>query len=75
MGWQGDEGQARYGYCLGTALRSIWEVPKYISLAAVNSEGDPQNKNLQDSVAQLEQMIKAHMGMALEADTLKVLIT
>ena len=31
MGWQGDEALARYGYCLGTALRSIWEVPKYIS--------------------------------------------
>ena len=74
MGWQGDEGQARYGYCIGTALRSIWEVPKYISLVA-QLEGDPQNKNLQDSVAQLEQIIKVHMDMALEADTLKVLIT
>ena len=74
MGWQGDEALARYGYCLGTALRSIWEVPKYISLAA-QLEGDPQNINLHDSVAQLEQIIKVHMDMALEADTLKVLIT
>ncbi|MFC4304173.1 phosphotransferase [Cohnella boryungensis] len=72
MGWKGDERQARYGYCLGTALRSVWEVPKYISLVA-QLENDHLNKNLQDRVTQLEKIIKVQMEMALEADTLKAL--
>jgi Phosphotransferase enzyme family len=74
MGWSGDEGLARYGYCLGTALRSVWEVPKYFSMAA-QLEGDPLNRKLQDSVAQLEKIIKVHMEMAIEADELRVLVT
>lgn len=74
MGWQGDEGLARYGYCLSTALRSVWEVPNFFSLAA-QLEGDPLNTKLQDRVAQLEQIIKIHKEMALEADTLKLLIS
>lgn len=73
-GWQGDVGLARYGYCLATAARSVWEVPKFFSLAA-QLEADPLNTTLQDNVAQLEQIIKIHMEMALEADSLKVLIT
>ena len=28
-GWKGNEELARYGYCIGTALRSIWEVPQF----------------------------------------------
>ncbi|AOZ91296.1 phosphotransferase [Paenibacillus crassostreae] len=69
MGWQGDEGLARYGYCLSTALRSVWEVPQFISLVS-QLEVDPCNSKIQDRVAQLEGIINIHMKMALEADQL-----
>ncbi|WP_438349983.1 hypothetical protein ACP8HI_04760 [Paenibacillus sp. FA6] len=71
MGWQGDERLARYGYCLSTALRSVWEVPQFLSLAA-QLKDDPLNSKLQDRVVQLEQIINIHQEMALEADKLKV---
>jgi thiamine kinase-like enzyme len=64
-GWQGDESLARYGYCLGTALRCIWEVPQYFSLAA-QLKTDPTNLKLQDRVSQLEQIINIQRNMATE---------
>ncbi|MCR8657363.1 phosphotransferase [Paenibacillus endoradicis] len=70
MGWQGNEQQARYGYCIGTALRSVWEVPKYFTLAA-QLQSDKLNQQLQDSVAQLREIIIIQMAMAYEAENLK----
>lgn len=61
----GDESLARYGYCLGTALRSVWEVPQYFSLAA-QLKTDPTNLKLQDRVSQLEQIINIQRNMATE---------
>lgn len=73
-GWYGDERLARYGYCLSTALRSIWEVPQYISLNA-QLQLDPLNASLQERVKRLKQIIIIHQKMALEADALKLCIT
>jgi hypothetical protein len=73
MGWQGDESLARYGYCLSTALRSVWEVPKYIVMAA-QLDQEPENTLLKQSVAQLERVIIIHREMAFEADALKVFV-
>lgn len=73
MGWEGDERLARYGYCIGTALRSVWEVPKYISLVVQPVE-EPQTKQLRENVVQLEEMIKVQMEMALEAETLGAIL-
>lgn len=69
-GGQGDEQLARYGFCLSTALRSIWEFPQYCSLAA-QLHSDPLNCSLQERIAQLEKIIIVHQKMALEADALK----
>lgn len=69
MGWQGDERLARYGYCLSTALRSVWEVPQYFALTA-QLASDPLNSNLQERITQLEQIITIHQKMALEAEAL-----
>lgn len=68
-GWQGDERQARYGYCLSTSLRSVWEVPQYIKWSAQLAT-DPSNTRLQEQVTQLEQVIKIHQKMAHEAEML-----
>jgi hypothetical protein len=65
MGWDGDESLARFGYCLSTALRSVWEVPQYFSLST-QLVTDPDNLKLQDRVAQLERMINIHREMAEE---------
>lgn len=73
-GWQGDESLARYGYCLSTALRSVWEVPQYFSLNA-QLQSDLLNANLQERVNRLEQIIIIHQKMTLEAETLKLWIT
>jgi hypothetical protein len=69
-GWRGDERLARFGYCMGTAMRSIWEVPQYFSLSA-QLEDDPQNAKLKDRVARLERILNIHREMAYEAETLK----
>ncbi|GKU78420.1 phosphotransferase [Paenibacillus sp. L3-i20] len=73
MGWQGDERLARYGFCLATALRSVWEVPVYFSLAA-QLQKEPHNTKLQVRVDQLEQIIAIHRVMSVEADKLRALI-
>ncbi|MNV78851.1 hypothetical protein D3C71_1723680 [compost metagenome] len=73
-GWQGDESLARYGYCLSTALRSVWEVPQYFSLNA-QLQSDLLNANLQERVNRLEQIIIIHQKMTLEAETLKLWTT
>ncbi|WP_313636872.1 phosphotransferase [Paenibacillus sp. FSL K6-0276] len=68
--WHGDEQLARYGFCLSTAMRSVWEVTQYFSLAA-QLQSDPLNSSLQLRVARLEQIITVHQKMVLEADALK----
>ena len=73
-GWQGDESLARYGYCLSTALRSVWELPQYFSLNA-QLQADPLNASLQEQVYRLEQLMIIHQKMTLEADALKLWIT
>lgn len=70
----GDESLARYGYCLSTALRSVWEVPQYFSLNA-QLQSDLLNANLQERVNRLEQIIIIHQKMTLEAETLKLWTT
>lgn len=70
MGWEGDERLARYGYCISTALRSVWEVPQLCSLAA-QLESDPTNPKLQDRVYQLKQIINIHKVMDYEAESLR----
>ncbi|UNK20278.1 phosphotransferase [Paenibacillus sp. N3/727] len=70
MGWEGDERLARYGYCISTALRSVWEVPHLCSLAA-QLESDPANPKLQERVYQLKQIINIHIAMDYEAESLR----
>ncbi|WHY22053.1 phosphotransferase [Paenibacillus sp. G2S3] len=70
-GWQGDETLARYGYCLSTALRSVWEVPQYFSLSTQLAT-DSDHLKLQDRVARLEQIINIQREMAEECSALKV---
>ncbi|GGG20053.1 hypothetical protein GCM10010913_47800 [Paenibacillus aceti] len=70
LGWKGDEGLARYGYCISTALRSVWEVPQLCSLAA-ELESNPTNAKLQERVYQLKQIINIHKAMDYEAESLK----
>lgn len=69
-GWEGDERLARYGYCISTALRSVWEVPKLCSLAA-QLENAPTNSKLQERVRQLKQIINVHKVMDYEAKSLR----
>ncbi|WP_162616096.1 phosphotransferase family protein [Paenibacillus lutimineralis] len=70
LGWEGDERLARYGYCISTALRSVWEVPQLCSLVA-QLESDPTNPKLQERVYQLKQIINIHKAMDHEAESLK----
>lgn len=70
MGWQGDAALVRYGFCLSTALRSVWEVPQFFSLLA-QLENDPHNTMLKERLNRLECMIAVHKQMAMEADSLK----
>lgn len=49
-GWQGEERLVRYGFCLSTALRSVWEVPQFFSMLA-QLETDPYNTNLRDRLS------------------------
>ncbi|MFD0714547.1 phosphotransferase [Paenibacillus sp. GCM10027626] len=66
MGWQGDECLARYGYCMSTAARSVWEVPKFFALSA-QLEEEPHNKELKGQIEQLEQIISVHQKMDSDA--------
>lgn len=68
-GWRGMEPQARYGYCISTALRSVWEVPQFFSVAE-QLESDPLNSGLQERYTRLEEIIKIHIKMAGEAEEL-----
>ncbi|OAB43716.1 phosphotransferase family protein [Paenibacillus glacialis] len=70
MGWEGDERLARYGYCISTALRSVWEVPQLCSLAA-QLESNPTNSKLQERVYQLKQIINIQIAMDYEAESLR----
>lgn len=46
-GWNGNEDEARYGFCSSFALRSAWEMPKLIKLAAEADESKAHEiKNL-----------------------------
>ncbi|MDH6368659.1 tRNA A-37 threonylcarbamoyl transferase component Bud32 [Paenibacillus sp. PastF-3] len=72
-GWQGDESLARYGYCLSTALRSVWEVPQYF-LLSTQMCADSDYLKLQDRVARLEQIINIQREMEEECSALKVYI-
>lgn len=69
-GWQGNVELARYGYCLSTALRSVWEVPQLCSLS-VQLDGDPFNLELQQRVQHLKKIIHMQKVMAHEAESLK----
>ncbi|MGG3279195.1 phosphotransferase [Paenibacillus solani] len=64
-GWQGDERLVRYGFCLSTALRSVWEVPQFFSMLA-QLETDPHNTNLRDRLSRLERILWIHKAMYTE---------
>ncbi|MCM3129447.1 phosphotransferase [Paenibacillus provencensis] len=67
--WQGDERWARYGYCLSTSLRSLWEVPQYFSLIARQKSG--LDSETYQRIFQLGEIITIHMEMASEAESLR----
>ncbi|WP_238649976.1 hypothetical protein [Paenibacillus piscarius] len=67
MGWQGDAGLVKYGFCLSTALRSVWEVPQFFSILA-QLEDDPDNTQLKERLNRLDCIINVHKQMAMEAD-------
>ncbi|KOP68104.1 hypothetical protein AMS62_24795 [Bacillus sp. FJAT-18019] len=64
-GWKGDERLVRYGFCLSTALRSVWEVPQYSSMLA-QLETDPHNTNRRDRLSRLERILWIHKAMYTE---------
>jgi len=64
-GWQGDERLVRYGFCLSTALRSVWEIPRFFSKLA-QLETDPYNTNLRDRLSSLERILWIHKAMYTE---------
>lgn len=66
VGWQGDEQLVRYGFCISTALRSIWEVPQFFSMLA-QLETDPHNTTLRDRLSRLERILWLHKAMYTEA--------
>ncbi|WP_051287395.1 phosphotransferase [Paenibacillus taiwanensis] len=70
IGWQGDAELVRYGFCLSTALRSVWEVPQLFSILA-QLEDDPQNTDLQEKLNHLDCIVTIHKEMAMEADSLQ----
>lgn len=71
MGWQGDARLVRYGFCLSTALRSVWEVPQFFSILA-QLENEPQNTKLKERLNQLDCIITIHKQLAMEADSIKL---
>ncbi|QOV12381.1 phosphotransferase [Viridibacillus arvi] len=62
-GWNGDIALPRYGFCASVALRSAWEVPKLIKLAA-SSEIDL------DVIENLTRIVSIQMDLGVEADSL-----
>lgn len=71
MGWQGDMGLLRYGFCLSTALRSVWEVPQFFSIMA-QLEDEPNNIKLEERLTRLDSIITVHKQMAAEANSIKL---
>lgn len=71
MGWQGDMGLVRYGFCLSTALRSVWEVPQFFSIMA-QLEDQPNNIKLEERLTRLDSIITVHKQMAEEANSIKL---
>ncbi|MBT2764364.1 phosphotransferase [Paenibacillus sp. ISL-20] len=69
MGWQGDMGLVRYGFCLSIALRSVWEVPQFFSIMA-QLEDEPNNIKLEERLTRLDSIITVHKQMAEEASRL-----
>lgn len=68
-GWQGDERLFRYGFCLSTALRSVWEVPQFFSMLA-QLETDPHNTTLRDRLSRLERILWIHKAMYTEVQSM-----
>ncbi|MGE7837670.1 phosphotransferase [Viridibacillus arvi] len=62
-GWIGDITLPRYGFCTSVALRSAWEVPKLIKLAA-SSEIDL------NVIENLTRIVSIQMDLGVEADRL-----
>lgn len=69
-GWWGDERVARYGFCLAVAMRSIWEVPKYIELAWKLESGIALSTARHDA-ERLKEIIAIQMELAEEAESLQ----
>ncbi|AZS16602.1 phosphotransferase [Paenibacillus lutimineralis] len=70
MGWQGDARVAQYGFCLSTALRSVWEVPQFFSILS-KLEEEPNNTKLREKLNQLDSIIKIHKKLIEEAILLR----
>lgn len=70
VGWQGDARMAQYGLCLSTALRSVWEVPQFLSILS-KLEEEPNNAKLREELNQLDSIIKIHKKLIAEADSLR----
>lgn len=65
-GWGGDAALARFGFCTATALRSVWEVPRYMEWAA-QLEANPMDEQLRQRLEHFGQIIAIHMEMSAEA--------
>lgn len=70
MGWQGDPSVAQYGFCLSTALRSVWEVPQFFSTLS-RLEEEPSNTKLREKLNQLDSIIKIHKKLIEETILLR----
>ena len=66
-GWNGNTNEARYGFCSSFALRSAWEIPKLIKLAAeANSSKEYEIKKLK-YITNLQMTLgKEAMGLYLK---------
>lgn len=73
MGWQGDIRLVRYGFCLSTAIRSVWEVPQFFSIMA-QLEDEPNNIKLREKLTRLDCIITVHKQMAAEANSIKLIL-
>ncbi|MFE6077670.1 phosphotransferase [Paenibacillus sp. NPDC057886] len=69
-GWSGDERIARYGYCVGVAARSMWEVPQWLKWVEEIRSSSNQNHELFSKIAARTQIISIQMDMAAEAAAL-----
>lgn len=63
-GWNGNAKEARYGFCISFALRSAWEMPKLIKLAA---EAD---KSKEHEIKRLKYITNLQMTLGKEATEL-----